>query len=134
MNLFEYSDTVTYMRGAHSIKFGANVKRVQSNFVSPQRFPGVIGFGSIPDFLRGDTNRLQLVDPNSVLQRGIRYWTFGFFVQDDFQVRPNLTLNLGLRYEPTSTQTEVNNRLATVINHRTDTETTVVGRPFSKPH
>ena len=133
MNLFEYSDTVTYMRGAHSIKFGANIKRVQSNFVSPQRFPGVIGFGSISDFLLGDTNRLQLVDPNSVLQRGIRYWTMGFFVQDDFQVRPNLTLNLGLRYEPTTTQTEVNNRLATVINHRTDTETTVVDDLFLNP-
>ena len=129
MNLFEYSDTVTYMRGAHSIKFGANVKRVQSNMVSPQRFPGVIGFGSIEDFLRGDTNRLQLVDPNSVLQRGIRYWVMGFFVQDDVQVRPNLTLNLGLRYEPATVHTEVNGRLANLRNHRTDTALTV-GDPF----
>ena len=63
MNLFEYSDTVSYLRGAHSVKFGANIKRVQSNLISPQRFAGTVGFGSITDFLEGITNRLQLNDP-----------------------------------------------------------------------
>jgi hypothetical protein len=129
MNLFEYSDTVSYMRGAHSLKFGANVKRVQSNMVSPQRFSGRLGFGSLPDFLVGDSNRLQLIDPAADLFRGIRYWVMGFFVQDDFQVRPNLTLNLGLRYEPATVHTEVNGKTSNLRNFRTDTAMTV-GDPF----
>ena len=47
-NLFEYSDTVSWTRGPHSVKFGANLKRVQSNMISPQRTFGSHQMGTIP--------------------------------------------------------------------------------------
>jgi hypothetical protein len=46
----------------------------------------------------------------------LRQTVFGFYGQDDFRVRDNLTLNLGLRYEPTTVPTEKYNRLANLVN------------------
>ncbi|MBI2822028.1 MAG: TonB-dependent receptor, partial [Acidobacteria bacterium] len=131
-NLFEYSDTVSYLKGAHSLKFGADIKRVQPNLVSPQRLFGTITFTSITNFLQGNASIFQFVRPGSDVIRGIRFTAMGFFVQDDIRVRPNFTLNLGLRYEPSTEHTEVNGKIASLRDPRNDTELTV-GKLFENP-
>jgi hypothetical protein len=133
-NLFEYSDTLTWTRGAHSVRTGFNLKRVQANLVSPQRTFGSFQMTNVFDYLVGrSVNGLSFITADSNVQRGIRFWAMGFFVQDDYQIRPNLTLNLGLRYEPSTEHTEVNNRIGTLINIRTDTKSVSVNSTYKNP-
>ncbi|MEE8348627.1 MAG: TonB-dependent receptor, partial [Acidobacteriota bacterium] len=128
-NLFEYSDTLSYLKGNHSLKFGVNIKRAQGNVIAPQRLYGSIIFNNIPEFLRGNAFIMQFIRPGSDLRRGLRTTVFGFFAQDDFQLTSNLTLNLGLRYEPQSNHTEVNGKVSNLRDFRNDTQLTV-GDPF----
>jgi hypothetical protein len=135
-NLFEYSDTLTWTSGQHSVKLGANFKRVQANMISPQRTFGSAQFGfvnGIFNFYNGTGGPLSFITEDSVVQRGMRFWTMGFFIQDDFQIRPNLTLNLGLRYEPSTEHSEVNNRIGTVKDIRTETEAVLVDSTYLNP-
>jgi hypothetical protein len=53
---------------------------------------------------------------------------FGGHFQDDFRIRPNLTLNLGVRYETGTPVGEVHNRIAN-LRKLTDPQTTV-GAPY----
>lgn len=131
-NLFETMDTLSKLTGRHSLKFGFNIKRVQANMISPQRTFGSILFDNITQFLTGRANSFSFVKPGSDVNRGIRFTVFGFFIQDDFQVRPGLTLNIGLRYEPSSIHKEVNGKISNLRN--IDDAQMTVGDPlFENP-
>jgi hypothetical protein len=135
-NLFEYADTLTWISGKHSLKIGANIKRVQANMTSPQQTFGQLqmsGTAGLFNFYSGRGGALSFLTQDSNVQRGMRYTVMGFFVQDDFQIRPNLTFNLGLRYEPSSDHTEVNGKLSNLIDIRKDTELTVVDSLSKNP-
>ena len=132
LNLFEYSDTLTHVTGPHSLKFGANIKRVQANMISPQRLYGSLSFDSATDFLQGISRQFQFIQQGSDVIRGMRFYAMGFFVQDDIQLAQNLNLNLGIRYEPSTEHGEVNKKLANIIDFRNDTEFTP-GRLFLNP-
>lgn len=135
-NIFEYADTLTWTRGAHSVKIGANLKRVQANLISPQRTFGSLQLSPTWEFYNGcavTSCPLSYITQDSKVQRGMRYWVMGFFIQDDFHIRPNLTLNLGLRYEPATEHTEVNDRLSNLIDIRSDTEMTRVNGIYKNP-
>ena len=134
-NLFEYADTLTWTSGRHSVKTGFNLKRVQANLISPQRTFGSMQFASpgIWSFYNGRGGPLSFITETSEVHRGLRFWVMGFFVQDDFQITPNLTLNLGLRYEPSTEHTDVNNRLGTLKDIRVDTESVSVNSTYLNP-
>jgi TonB-dependent receptor-like protein len=57
-----------------------------------------------------------VLDPPSAQSRGWRHDLFGWFVQDDYRLRPNLTLNLGLRHEFITAPNEVNGRSGNLRN------------------
>ncbi len=113
-NIFQVADTLTWIRGKHSLKFGIDFRRQQRNFYQVTAPRGFFDFGGVytndlttanggnglADLLLGIADYTE----QDVLA-GIyptRYWDMAEFVQDDFRVRPNLTINLGLRYEITS--------------------------------
>ena len=135
-NVFQATDTFSYVRGAHSLKFGADVQRLQANYRwtmfggGPGR-GGTYAFGSLADFLLGQPNQLQFPDltPPSSPSRGWRQTVFGWFVQDDWRLRPNLTLNLGLRHEFITAPNEVNGKMARLPS--LTARESIIGPPFN---
>lgn len=95
-NFYDFSDTVTYVRGKHSLTFGGGIHRSQINFENFHFFGGLV-FPSFPDFLLG--NPLLSIDVPGVFDRAWRVWDGNLFIQDNYQILPRLTLNLGFRYE-----------------------------------
>jgi hypothetical protein len=63
---------------------------------------GQFNFGSLANFLTNQPTSLNIDDQSTTRPVNARQSLFGVYVQDDWRVRPNLTLNLGLRYEPTT--------------------------------
>jgi hypothetical protein len=89
------SDTLSYLRGRHSIKVGGELRRFYNNNFN--RNIGSFTFASVADFLRGTANAftVTLGDVSSSIGTG----AFGSFIQDNIKWRPNFTLELGLRYD-----------------------------------
>ena len=129
-NVFQAGDTFTTVRGAHSWKLGFNFERIQLNVLQASNVRGSFSFDSLTAFLQGRARQFQFqfIDSTHSLVRGYRQIIPGWFVQDDIRLRPNLTVNLGLRHEWVTTPLEVNGLSANMRN-LTDRESTV-GPPF----
>ncbi|MBI2822597.1 MAG: TonB-dependent receptor, partial [Acidobacteria bacterium] len=134
INRFQYIDDVLFNRGAHSLKFGFNWQRLQYNGDNPSRPAGEFTFGSIGDFLRGQPSQFRGdILPGTDSVRGIRYHIAGWYVQDDWNVHPRLTVNLGFRHEFYTVPTEVNGKIANLRKPFTDTEVTLGDPWFENP-
>ena len=107
-NTFNWQDTVSWIRGNHSMKFGGDFSAYQNNtvydfyvngeftFSGPAASGGIGSGNSLADFLFGQ--------PDEYFQFGeapsdIRTKSVAGFFQDEWRMRRNLTLTLGLRYE-----------------------------------
>ena len=113
-NIFQVADTLSWVRGKHSLKFGVDFRRQQRNFFQTTAPAGWFGFyGQYTTDLTTGTGGSGLADmlvgvPSFFEQDTLqgeyptRYWDLAGFVQDDYHVTSNLTLNLGLRYEVVS--------------------------------
>lgn len=100
------SDSLNQLHGAHSLKFGGEFRQFFSNGFAKD--PGTFNFPTVAAFLDGTANSFNetLGDrAYSVAQRAL-----GLFVQDNYQWRRNITLELGLRYEWNMTPSERYNR------------------------
>ncbi|MBI2822618.1 MAG: TonB-dependent receptor [Acidobacteria bacterium] len=111
LNRFEYGDTVVYTSGRHAIKTGVRITRFQLNIVNPFRSMGTYQFNNLRAFLEGQP-RLFFGVVTPLIRQGIRQSMVGSFIQDDFKILPNLTLNLGLRHEFITNPTEVAGRIS----------------------
>jgi len=107
-NHYEITDSVEWLRGNHSLSLGGNFKRILVNGIQGFAQNGEFHFRNLVDFLQADSDVLDVALPESNLQRGFRMWQLSGFIQDDYQFSPNLSLNLGLRYDFVSIPTEVN--------------------------
>ncbi|HEY6402058.1 MAG TPA: TonB-dependent receptor, partial [Blastocatellia bacterium] len=129
LNTFDVNDQFVYNLGSQTFKFGGSMRRYQLNADSALARDGVFTFGGgVGAFLTGGAQALFTTLPNTDFYRGIRQTLFGFYAQDDWKARKNLTLNLGLRYEPITTPTETNGKVANLRN-LTDANSTV-GDPY----
>jgi carboxypeptidase family protein len=127
-NHYTEADDVVWTRGAHNLRFGASIDRVQSGTLWTFQGPTQWTFGSIPLFLSGTARMLIGVTdaPSNNPIRDFREIDFAFYGQDDWKVTPKLTVNLGLRYQPTTNPVELRNNLYAVPNYATDTAFTNV--------
>ena len=116
-NSYQFYDDANWIHGAHSIKIGAGVEREQYNPTAYQNPGGRWKFGSIADFL-GGTNPISFEAglPNTVTSREMRQTIVSAYVQDDWRFRPNLTLNLGLRYEMATVLHDAQGRFGSLVS------------------
>ncbi len=115
-NSFQAYDDAFITIGLHSLKFGVAVEREQLNQLTITEPAGTFHFGSLADFLVGKPQRFTGAFPGLTPERGIRQTIFGLYVQDDWHWRPNVAVNLGLRYEIATVPTEVKGKLSNLYN------------------
>lgn len=139
-NTFDFRDTFTKVLGNHGLKFGMGIRWEQSN--------NNLAGGARPDYsftglwnLANDTPIFEAInaDPRTGLpadaQRYFRTRDYSVFAQDDWKVRPNLTLNIGLRWEYYSPLKEIRGQMSNLVlgpNGLTDAKVVVVDQ-FYKP-
>ena len=124
-NTYGLSENLTWVRGSHSFKFGTDIRSEEFTIFQPAAPRGTLDFGpgftdnpAVPfsggsgfaSFLvglsdGGSINNLHNID--------YHHQVYAFYAQDDWKLTPNLTLNLGLRYELFTTIKERNNELGT---------------------
>jgi hypothetical protein len=99
---FIAGDSFTYQRGAHSLKAGGEYRQfLNNNF---RQGTGSFNFPTVAAFLAGTANSFSVIlgSQSSSIAEG----ALGFFVQDNYKIKPTLMLELGLRYEWNMTPTE----------------------------
>jgi hypothetical protein len=113
---YQLTDTLSWIKGKHTFKGGINIFAEQPNYARISsgvhgnfRFRGNYTGQAYADFLLGipDRTRVVGISPN----RYMRSTNYGLFFQDDFKVRPDLTLNVGVRWDYQSPIYNKNNAL-----------------------
>jgi Carboxypeptidase regulatory-like domain/TonB dependent receptor len=111
-NIFDYNDNVAWVAGKHTVKFGADIQRIQSTLTNAQDDPrGIFNFNGNYTSNQGASGTgnpyasFLLGYPNSVARDfvntvpGVRMTFAGFYVQDDYRITNSLTLNVGVRWD-----------------------------------
>jgi hypothetical protein len=124
-NVFQLLDTATWSRGAHLVKFGFDIRKVQQNAFRDVQSRGFLSFSAftlnaqgqpvpaitgnaLADLLLGVpifTGGARLNNPQA-----LRTESYNFFVNDGWRIRRNLALSLGLRYEYNSPAVDAHDR------------------------
>ncbi|HEY3128910.1 MAG TPA: TonB-dependent receptor [Acidobacteriota bacterium] len=117
-NTFQYGDNLSFARGRHFLKTGFQWLRYQQNryYAGNNGALGLFEYGTSVNFT-GSAFADFLLDLLARKGRGSasgswghRQNRIGIFAQDDFKLKSNFTLNLGMRWEYTSPVVEVNDR------------------------
>ncbi len=113
-HMFQWVDNLSWIRGKHSLRFGAEIRRDRYNQIGNQFPRGSLGFGGQPtqnpaapagtgsgfaDYLLGLPRSAAGVVSMGFVQ--FRSTSQYYYLDDTWRVRPNLSLNIGLRYENT---------------------------------
>jgi carboxypeptidase family protein/TonB-dependent receptor-like protein len=126
-NDFEWRDLLSYNHGKHAMKFGLDIFRDQENdlFDGPTQRPGYIFFGTnVPGIFNFANDNVQLqpginfdLRTGALSQQsiGFRSTNFSFFGQDDWKVKPNFSLNLGLRWDFNTSPNEQAGRTSSIL-------------------
>jgi len=106
-NKFSFGDDIIWTSGAHSIKFGGNAMKLVENTWAPFQVAPQWVFPNLTGFMQGNASTLngQVSDaqnPGADSTKDYRYWVFSAYFDDQWKLTKKLTLNVGLRYSPTS--------------------------------
>jgi hypothetical protein len=148
VDVYQYQDTVLWTRGEHGLKFGADIRhQAVDNFFLPN-FLGTYTFqsgGTLPANtffnLNGTPRTTATALENFLLARPTQISfalgnpraettqnDFFFFIQDDWRIKDNLTLNLGLRYEVSTTP--FNPLIEDVLERESDPSRAIFNQAF----
>ncbi|MBZ5643645.1 MAG: TonB-dependent receptor [Acidobacteriia bacterium] len=129
-NSYQVYDDAFLTKGKHSIKLGFAFEQMQDNYQQQARVGGLAGFGSLANFLTDIASKFQVTFPLGISPRGLRQSLYAVYVQDDYRLKPNFTLNLGMRYEFTTAPADVKGMLGRLLKPTDAAPTT--GNPFFK--
>jgi len=114
-NVFQYQAALTYTHGKHSLKFGGQLIRRQLNYFQSSYplgvflYAGILG-NPVADMLAG--YNIGHERANTLIEQGFRMGEPSAYAEDDWRVTPNLTINLGVRYDLFTPITEAHGRYA----------------------
>jgi Carboxypeptidase regulatory-like domain len=112
-NSFQVADDVDVIRGRHQMAFGFNLIRIQSNTLSgfdengAPTFNGSFTGLGLADFMIGKMSDFQ---QTNATPDALRQWVMSFYAQDSFRISKRITLNYGIRWEPTFADPDVYGR------------------------
>ncbi len=138
-NSLQFYDDAFLNRGKHAIKFGVAVERMLLQATALTDPSGIWQFGALSEFdsggqfvqstfLQNIPKRFQGGIVSTLSPRDLRQTLFGGYIQDDWRWKPNLTLNLGLRYEMATIPTEIHGKLSNLRDLSSGTPH--IGDPF----
>ena len=111
-NAYQVYDDAFVTKGLHTIKFGVGVERDQLNETTATAdYLGTFKFASMSAFLTNNAKSVVGSIPGLVSPRYMRISIVGAYLQDDWRIRPRLTLNLGLRYEMSTVPSETKGKI-----------------------
>ena len=119
-NIYQFSDDLDVNRGAHSMKMGVNVERIQNNNET-QTSQASYQFTDITSLLTAKPTRFVGLTLDSGTTALFRQSFLGYYFQDDWKVNKALTLNLGMRHEFITIPSEKYNHQANILNVVTGT-------------
>ena len=131
-------DDAFLTRGTHSIKVGFAFERMLYNItekLSPNGRKN--NYPTLADFLNNAPDTLNALAPGGSNEVAIRESLFAGYIHDDWRFRPNLTINLGLRYEFTTLPRDANNRIqeiTTLVNCATPGVAPSLSSPCGPQH
>jgi hypothetical protein len=141
IKLLNFRENLTLTRSRHTIKLGGEFQNTKHPMqISGDSAAGSYEFDGLPDFLAGDPVLFESGIPGGIPIHGGKLTSvatpnfhfqqsgFGVYVQDNFAVKPSLTLNLGLRYEFQTTPSERNNHAGSMRS--IFDELLTIGPPF----
>ena len=128
-NSFQGYDDGFLTRSAHSLRFGFAVEHLQYNVTHESGPTGTFSFPSLAGFLENKPTSVSALLPGSSRELGARQTLFGAYLQDDWHPFTNLTVNAGIRYEPTTLPSEVHGDFM-VLQSLTEPGATSVSSPW----
>ena len=138
--VYQLQDQVSFIRGRHTLKFGAEFRRIQSNGPLDFGVNGIYTFQDLSPFgFQAHSNNPALEfflealplsyvgvePPNSDSNRDYRQSAVSEFAQDFFRATSRLSVNVGLRYDFYSNPIEAHGRISVIRNPATDSGPTV---------
>ena len=115
-NSFQGYDDAFLTRGNQGFKFGVAVEQINFEALGVVGQAGGFAFGSIQKFLTNIPTSFTSAIPSAVTSRNFRQTIVGGYFQDDIRWRPNLTVNLGVRYEMATVPSETHGKLSNLRN------------------
>ena len=117
-SVFQFIDNVSWIRGNHSMRMGAEIRRDIYNMIGTQEIRGslnvdrpVTGY-SFADYMLGMISGTR--SAGALGEGWYRALSQAYFIQDTWRMRPNVTLDLGLRYEYTPPWLDVKGEMMNV--------------------
>ncbi len=127
-NSYQFYDDAFATLGTHSLKFGFAFENIRDNELGKTSPLGDFLFGSLSAFLQDQPSSFNAPIGSGITPRALRQSIYAGYFMDDWRARPNLTVNLGLRYEAATVPSEAQGKLSNLPSLTSTTPH--LGNPF----
>ncbi len=127
-NSYQFYDDAFATLGTHSLKFGFAFENIRDNQLGKTSPLGQFVFGSLSSFLQDQPTSFNAPIGSGITPRAVRQSIYAGYFIDDWRARPNLTVNLGVRYEAATVPSEAQGKLSNLPSLTSTTPH--LGNPF----